>query len=171
MLVHNASTLSAGANMSLGPTAAIQLSPPYGEFMTYHFPETKPCLMDISLSFSVASRWTCEMMCMSGGYRRCGRHITSSRSSFLLLRPFFLLARMGMDSSFYCIRMLDSSYSISACSAYLYVFHAFGHLLHYVIICEIHRRKSPIVLTQLYRLFGRSIYVGVFLCRCGSFYP
>jgi hypothetical protein len=49
----------------------------------YHFPLVNPCLIAISLRASVA--FSC----------------TSSLASFLLLRPFFLFARTGIDSSFY----------------------------------------------------------------------
>ena len=87
------------------PSAAFEPAPPIRALnVTYHFPETKPCLVDISLSFSVASRWTWgnDVRERANDIYRCrGRHITSSRNSFLLLRPFFLFERIGIESSFY----------------------------------------------------------------------
>ena len=52
----------------------------------YHFPLMNPCL--IAISFRAPVAFSC----------------TSSLTSFLLLRPFFLFARIGIESSFYkCI--------------------------------------------------------------------
>lgn len=58
MLFHITSTLSAGANTSLWTMIGRNRHTHTDRRrFTHHFPDTKPCLVEMSLSFSDASRW------------------------------------------------------------------------------------------------------------------